>query len=588
MKGAQDPILFISYVQEDREFAKRLYDDLRLAGIEPWFDDVSLLPGQKIELAERQAIRDCPFFVPLLSKHAVAKGRVVKHINRALEVSDALSEDTIHIVPVRLDDCRPPRNELDGLYTVDMSCGWEAGLEKIVGVVRRGDGEGSPDEPGGGQGPKQPETGEDTSGRSGSTSIPEGLDGPPGPIRNRWALLVGVNEYADPAIPTLRFCVNDVLALAKTLRGLGYTVVALHDDADEERLAPTRENVEAELINLCEAIGEDDLLLVYFACHGELAEGKPLLLTREIRKPLLKERSLPVSEVEKHMRGSDARRLLLFLDACHTGIEKGRDVTDPEFIKNVFESAEGFAVIAASTAQQYAQEWEKEEHGVFSYYLLDGLAGCADRGKKGFVTADDLKNHVLDGLRKWRVEHGGLIQEPNARMEGLGDMIVADFREESGSSDPEKARENSEIQNPFFDTGRITDPDRFFDREELLRRMFEELGKGGNISLVGESQIGKSSVLSMICALGPERLGLRKESFVYLSLEWVRNDKEFYEALCELSGLETCQGWRLTRALSGKRFVLCLDEIEKMTGNVFSFETLGAISGGLRTVPICR
>ncbi len=50
----------------------------------------------------------------------------------------------------------------------------------------------------------------------------------------------------------------------------------------------------------------------------------------------------------------------------------------------------------------------------------------------------------------------------------------------------------SEPSNPFGDAGRITDPARFFDREELLRQVFEELGKGNSISLVGDSQSGKS------------------------------------------------------------------------------------------------
>jgi len=48
------------------------------------------------------------------------------------------------------------------------------------------------------------------------------------------------------------------------------------------------------------------------------------------------------------------------------------------------------------------------------------------------------------------------------------------------------------LPNPFGDMGRIETPDRFFDRQDLLRRIFEELQKGSNISLVGESQVGKS------------------------------------------------------------------------------------------------
>ncbi|OQY18478.1 MAG: hypothetical protein B6I34_10670, partial [Anaerolineaceae bacterium 4572_32.1] len=270
------------------------------------------------------------------------------------------------------------------------------------------------------------------------------------------------DHYHDPAVPTLKYCVNDVLALERALKELGYTVVTLRDDADDSQWQPTRNNVEARLALLCQSVQPDDLLLVHFACHGHLAQGAPVLVMQDthITTPaILARQSLPLVEVERQMRGSQARRLVLTLDACHTGVEMGRDLTDPQFIHNVYELAEGFALIAASTAQQIAQEWREKEHGVFTYHLLEGLSGKADRAGKGFVTVDDLKTHVLDGLRRWNVTHSGVLQEPTVRSEGMGDIILANYR----------------------------------------------------------SQVGKSSLLSMVCALGPERMGLPEESFGYLS-----------------------------------------------------------------------
>lgn len=252
------------------------------------------------------------------------------------------------------------------------------------------------------------------------------------------------------------------------------------------------------------------------------------------------------------MLSCKARRLVLTLDACHTGVEIGRDVADPEFIRNVYELAEGFALIAASTAQQIAQEWQEKEHGVFTYYLLEGLSDRADRNNKRFVTVNDLQTHVLSGLRRWNVEHGGVIQEPTARAEGLGDMILADYRGRLGST----RSPDAEIQpNPFGDTGRISDPKRFFGREELLGQLFEELGKGSNRSLVGETQVGKSSILLMICKLGPERLHLPQEVFIYLDMRNVYNEQEFFEALCYELGIEPCRGFGPFSANEARRFL---------------------------------
>jgi hypothetical protein len=123
------------------------------------------------------------------------------------------------------------------------------------------------------------------------------------------------------------------------------------------------------------------------------------------------------------------------------------------------------------------------------------------------------------------------------------------------------------MANPFGDRGCIRDPARFFDRDELLRRIFEELGKGSSLSLVGETQIGKSSLLAMICHQGPETLQLSPEQFCLLDLQGIGDENEFFEALCEVLALpQTLRGWQLTRALRqrGQRYVVCLDEIEKM------------------------
>jgi len=253
-------------------------------------------------------------------------------------------------------------------------------------------------------------------------------------VGNRWAFLVGVNRYSDPNFSRLKFCVNDVKALEQILNYLGYQVVCLHDElnSDDHRF-PTRDNIEAELKGLCSQIAPDDLLWVHFACHGtQLDKGngkEPVLIVRDTRQQLLETRSLPVAEVEKIMKGNGARRLILTLDACHTGIDIGRDLTDPEFIKNVYDLAQGFALIAASTAEQKAFELKDKQHGVFTYYLLQGLTNHTNPDGN-FVTVNDLKNYVLNELRKWNVKES-LTQEPTARTEGLGDIILADYRKYS-------------------------------------------------------------------------------------------------------------------------------------------------------------
>ena len=161
------------------------------------------------------------------------------------------------------------------------------------------------------------------------------------------------------------------------------------------------------------------------------------------------------------------------------------------------------------------------------------------------------------------------------RLTALGNSIPAD-----GPCGVAPAALHDARVNPFGVTGRITTPGRFFDREELLRQTFEELGKGVNVSLVGASQVGKSSLLSMVCTLWPERMELPEKAFGYLSMQWVDSEDGFYAALCDTLGLaETCRGYKLTRSLRDQRHVLCLDEIEKMTWDGFTARVRSQLRG---------
>jgi hypothetical protein len=225
--------------------------------------------------------------------------------------------------------------------------------------------------------------------------------------------------------------VNDVVAMQRALEQLGYIVVSLHDDTIESRLRPTRDNVEAELLAMCTLLKPDDTLLVHLACHGRVLEGEAILIMSDIRAASMDTRALRVGWVEQTMRASAASKLVLILDACHAGVEVGRGGGDDGFVQNVYESAVGFALLAGSSLRQVAHESHAEKHGVFTFFVLEAISGAADEEHKGFVTVDDMKRYVLDGVRRWSLENGGL-QEPTTRTEGLGDIIVADFRAAHG------------------------------------------------------------------------------------------------------------------------------------------------------------
>ena len=101
--------VFLSYSRIDKEKVRSLYQKLRNDGFNIWFDEESLLPGQKWEDVIDNAIRTVSAVVICLSENSIDKaGYVQKEIKLALEVADKQPEGKIFIIPVKLEECRVP------------------------------------------------------------------------------------------------------------------------------------------------------------------------------------------------------------------------------------------------------------------------------------------------------------------------------------------------------------------------------------------------------------------------------------------------------------------------------------------------
>ena len=133
--------------------------------------------------------------------------------------------------------------------------------------------------------------------------------------------------------------------------------------------------------------------------------------------------------------------------------------------------------------------------------------------------------------------------------------------------------------NPFIpQTGKVDDPQLFFGREREIRRVFEVLNSNDSVALIGEEGIGKSSLLSAICQQ-TENLLFSPRQPIYLDLNGVRDEDDFYTALCEEVGISKSNGYMLTRALKKHRVLLALDNVGKMTWEGFTRQVRDHLRG---------
>jgi len=125
----------ISYATEDYKIAKRLYDDLKNAGTEPWLDLEDLLPGQDWKTTISQVIRNCRYCLLLISEHSVSKqGYIQKEQKIVLELLAEFPLNEIYIIPAKIDNTEPIDERLKNIHPADLS-DYEKGLKQIIKVL---------------------------------------------------------------------------------------------------------------------------------------------------------------------------------------------------------------------------------------------------------------------------------------------------------------------------------------------------------------------------------------------------------------------------------------------------------------------
>ena len=90
----------------------------------------------------------------------------------------------------------------------------------------------------------------------------------------------------------------------------------------------------------------------------------------------------------------NSKSVTVFLDTCYSGATRSDEflvAAKPIFIEVAEqEIPNNFTVFSASSGKETAKILEEAEHGLFSYYLMKGLEGEADKNKDQQITNGEL------------------------------------------------------------------------------------------------------------------------------------------------------------------------------------------------------
>ncbi len=104
--GSARPTVFLSYASEDRRAAQVLRDSLPAFGMEVWYDESDLVGGDAWDQKIRRQIRECDYFMPVISAHTEARheGYFRREWRLAVERTLDMVDDHVFLLPVVIDN----------------------------------------------------------------------------------------------------------------------------------------------------------------------------------------------------------------------------------------------------------------------------------------------------------------------------------------------------------------------------------------------------------------------------------------------------------------------------------------------------
>lgn len=102
--------VFLCHAKEDKSVVRELYQWLDAEGwIDAWLDEERILLGQDWDLKIQKELDVADAVIVFISDIAMKKeGYVQKELRLIYDISLYKPEDTIFVIPLRLEDCQPP------------------------------------------------------------------------------------------------------------------------------------------------------------------------------------------------------------------------------------------------------------------------------------------------------------------------------------------------------------------------------------------------------------------------------------------------------------------------------------------------
>lgn len=222
-----------------------------------------------------------------------------------------------------------------------------------------------------------------------------GLGGIVSAYENTYAVIIGVADYKNfgPDDGDLTYTASDATRFRDFLMSekggkVPASNIILLTDAQA-----SKENIVNKSKALFSKAQKNDRVIFYFSGHGNRGCFFPYD-SGDIGNCLLY-----FNEIKAIFRCAKCNTKLLFADACRSGSMKsglGTSDIDEEKMEEGRKASENMniAVMMSSQGDETSLESSQLQQGLFTYYLMEGLGGSANRDGNKFITIQELYYYV--------------------------------------------------------------------------------------------------------------------------------------------------------------------------------------------------
>jgi len=240
------------------------------------------------------------------------------------------------------------------------------------------------------------------------------------------ALIVGITNYKN--IPISIYADKDAKLFADyAYRSLGIsrdkTKLLVNDSANYIEI---KKSLKRWLKN--EIVADKSDVYVFFAGHGLVSDNQKdlYLIPYDGETSLLTDTAFKRSNLFSLIEEANPGSITAFFDTCYSGLTRQNEmlVADARPIKIVADETSlpsNVNLISAASNNEIASSLEGAEHGMFSYYLMEGLGGNADLDQNKNITVGELHEYVKNRVKEKAAKLG---RNQNPQVSGNKDKVL--------------------------------------------------------------------------------------------------------------------------------------------------------------------